>query len=102
MSVELPPTFQYEKRGKIAIMTINRPEAHNAFTAAMLRGMDAAFADFNDDDALWVAILTATGDKAFSSGMDLKEAIPLLQSGDELGYEGLHSVLFPKVHSPIF
>ena len=32
----------YEKRGKIAVMTINRPEAHNAFTADMLRGMDAA------------------------------------------------------------
>ena len=41
MSVDLPPTFQYEKRGKIAIMTINRPDAHNAFTADMLRGMDA-------------------------------------------------------------
>ena len=76
-SLNLPPTFKYEKNGRIAVMTINRPEAMNAFTADMLRGMDAAFADFNDDDSLWVAILTATGDKAFSSGMDLKEAIPL-------------------------
>jgi enoyl-CoA hydratase len=101
VSVELPPTFQYEKRGKIAIMTINRPEAHNAFTAAMLRGMDAAFADFNADDALWVAILTATGDKAFSSGMDLKEAIPLLQSGDELGYEDHTKRPFSDVFKPI-
>jgi enoyl-CoA hydratase len=73
----------------------------NAFTADMLRGMDAAFADFNDDDDLWVAILTATGDKAFSSGMDLKEAIPLLQSGDEMGYEDHTKRPFSDVFKPI-
>jgi len=103
VSVELllPPTFRYEKRGKIAVMTINRPEAHNAFTAEMLRGMDAAFADFNGDPDLWVAILTAAGDKAFSSGMDLKEAIPLLQSGDEMGYEDHTKRPFSDVFKPI-
>jgi enoyl-CoA hydratase/carnithine racemase len=71
---KMPSTFTYEKRGKIAIMTINRPDALNAFTAEMLRAMDAAFADFNDDDDLWVAILTGTGEKSFSSGMDLSPA----------------------------
>jgi enoyl-CoA hydratase/carnithine racemase len=100
-TLNLPPTFTYEKNGKIAVMTINRPEAMNAFTADMLRGMDAAFADFNEDDNLWVAILTATGDKAFSSGMDLKEAIPLLQSGDEMGYEDHTKRPFSDVFKPI-
>ena len=38
---KMPSTFTYEKRGKIAIMTINRPDALNAFTAEMLRAMDA-------------------------------------------------------------
>jgi enoyl-CoA hydratase len=101
VALELPPTFTYEKRDKIAIMTINRPEALNAFTAAMLRAMDACFADFNADDGLWVAILTAAGDKAFSSGMDLKEAIPLLQSGDDLGYEDHTKRPFSDVFKPI-
>lgn len=100
-SLKLPPTFVYEKKRRIAVMTINRPEAHNAFTAEMLRAMDAAFADFNNDDELWVAILTAEGDKAFSSGMDLKEAIPLLQSGDELGYEDHTKRPFSDVFKPI-
>jgi len=100
-SLNLPPTFLYEKRDRIAIMTINRPEAMNAFTADMLRGMDAAFADFNSDSNLWVAILTAAGDKAFSSGMDLKEAIPMLQSGDELGYEDHTKRPFSDVFKPI-
>lgn len=99
--MNLPPTFQYEKRDRIALMTINRPEAMNAFTAEMLRAMDAAFADFSRDPELWVAILTAAGDKAFSAGMDLKEAIPLLQQGDEMGYEDHTKRPFSDVFKPI-
>jgi enoyl-CoA hydratase len=99
--LKLPPTFLYEKKGRIAVMTINRPEAMNAFTSDMLRAMDASFADFSRDDDLWVAILTAAGDRAFSSGMDLKEAIPLLQSGDEMGYEDHTKRPFSDVFKPI-
>ena len=97
----MPETFRYEKKGRIAVMTINRPEAMNAFTAEMLRAMDAAFADFSADDDLWVAILTGAGDRAFSSGMDLKEAIPMLQSGDEMGYEDHTKRPFSDVFKPI-
>ncbi len=100
-NLNLPDTFTYEKRDKIAIMTINRPDAMNAFTADMLRGMDAAFDDFQQDDGLWVAILTAAGEKAFSAGMDLKEAIPMLQSGDEMGYEDHTKRPFSDVFKPI-
>ncbi len=100
-TLNLPDTFTYEKRDKIAIMTINRPDAMNAFTAEMLRGMDAAFDDFQNDDNLWVAILTAAGEKAFSAGMDLKEAIPMLQSGDEMGYEDHTKRPFSDVFKPI-
>lgn len=99
--MKLPSTFLYEKKDRIAVLTINRPEAMNAFTAEMLRAMDAAFDDFNKDAELWVAILTAAGDKAFSSGMDLKEAIPLLATGDELGYEDHTKRPFSDVFKPI-
>jgi enoyl-CoA hydratase len=97
----MPPTMLYEKRERVAIITINRPEAMNAFTAEMLRAMDAAFADFNADPGLWVAILTAAGEKSFSAGMDLKEAIPLLAGGDELGYEDHTKRPFSDVFKPI-
>jgi enoyl-CoA hydratase len=99
--IDLPETFQFEQRGKIAIFTINRPETRNAFTAEMLRAMDAAFAEFNKDDDLWVAILTAAGDKAFSSGMDLKQAIPMMQSGDEMGYDDHTKRPFSDIFKPI-
>lgn len=101
MSLNLPETFKYEKKGHIAIMTINRPEAMNAFTAEMLAAMDACFADYQKDDDLWVAILTGTGDKSFCSGMDLAEAIPLLNAGEELGYEDHTKRPFSDVFKPI-
>jgi enoyl-CoA hydratase len=101
MSLNLPETFQYEKKGHVAIMTINRPEAMNAFTVEMLAAMDACFEDFQKDDELWVAILTGTGDKSFCSGMDLAEAIPLLNAGEELGYEDHTKRPFSDVFKPI-
>jgi enoyl-CoA hydratase len=101
VSFEFPETFQYEKRGHIAIMTINRPKAMNAFTKDMLNAMDAAFDDFDKDDNLWVAIFTGTGDRAFCAGMDLQEAIPLINAGDEMGYEDHTKRPFSDVFKPI-
>jgi enoyl-CoA hydratase/carnithine racemase len=63
----------YETRGPIAIITLNRPESRNAINRAVRIGLRDAFQRFDDDPALRVAILTGAGDKAFSSGMDLKE-----------------------------
>jgi len=101
VAIELPATFKYEKQGHVAIMTINRPEAMNAFTKDMLLGMDAAFEDFNQDPDLWVAIFTGAGKKAFCAGMDLKEAIPLINEGDEMGYEDHTKRPFSDIFKPI-
>jgi enoyl-CoA hydratase len=99
--MQMPATMLYEKRDHIAIITINRAEALNAFTLEMLQAMDAAFADFNKDPDLWVAILTAVGDKSFCTGMDLKEAIPMMKTGDELGYQDHTKRPFSDVFKPI-
>jgi enoyl-CoA hydratase/carnithine racemase len=65
----------YEKRDRIAYVTINRPEARNAISPEVHRAMIAAWADFAEDDSVDVAILTGAGD-AFCAGADLKEYIP--------------------------
>ena len=82
--MQLPPTFLYEKRGHIAIMTFNRPEKMNCFTPDMVDAMNAAFADFNDDPDLWVAIWAGTGDKAWCAGGDLEALIPRITGGEFL------------------
>lgn len=97
----LPETIAFEKRGHVAIFTIDRPEALNAFTREMLVGMDAGFAAFQADPDLWVAILTGRGDRAFCAGMDLKDALPQLTDGDEMGYEDHTKRPFSDVFKPI-
>lgn len=65
-----------EKRGRITIITMDRPERRNALDAAAQAEMAAAFDVFAADDDQWVAILTGTGDKAFTAGHDLKTSPP--------------------------
>lgn len=55
----------------IATISLNRPHKMNTFNEAMFRELNAAVANFRDDDSAQVAILTATGDGAFSAGLDI-------------------------------
>ncbi len=66
----------YEKEGRIAIFTINRPEARNALSMQVRKELNDALLDFRDDPDLWVGIITGAGDKAFSAGADIKEFRP--------------------------
>ncbi len=68
----------YEKRGRVAYITINRPEARNAIDPETMQELSDAWSDFRDDDDLWVGVLTGAGDKSFSAGADLKTLIPRL------------------------
>jgi E-phenylitaconyl-CoA hydratase len=61
----------YAKDGRLALITINRPERMNAIDAQTSSELNQAFTDFRDNDELWVAILTGTGERAFSTGNDL-------------------------------
>jgi enoyl-CoA hydratase len=60
-----------EQEGHVLIVTLNRPEAKNAFSPEMLLGMYKAWRRLDEDDDLHCAILTANGD-TFCAGMDLK------------------------------
>ena len=71
---------RYEKRDRIAWVTINRPEARNAIDPDVHRLMIETWDDFAADDSVDVAILTGAGE-AFSSGADLKTYIPPIIEG---------------------
>lgn len=62
----------YEKRERVAHVTLNRPERLNALHPPAGAELNRIWADFSADDDLWVAILTGAGDRAFSAGADLK------------------------------
>ena len=66
-------TITYEKEGRIAIFTVNRPEVLNAINLRVRQELTEAMTDFRDDTDLWVGIVTGAGDRAFSAGADIKE-----------------------------
>ena len=67
---------QYEKRDRVGIITLNRPEARNAVNGDVASGVEAAIDQIEADDDVWVAILTANtaGQEkpVFCAGADLK------------------------------
>jgi enoyl-CoA hydratase/carnithine racemase len=102
------PKVLYEKRDRIAHVTINRPEARNAIDPDVHRLMIETWADFRDDDSVDVAILTGTGE-AFCAGADLKTYIPPIMANAtpadireivELGLNGFTRGMH-RIHKPI-
>jgi enoyl-CoA hydratase/carnithine racemase len=80
------PEFEnilYEKKGRLAYVTINRPDRRNAIDPATSVEMRQAMEDFKADDEVWVAILTGSGDQAFSAGADLVAMSKALSGGGE-------------------
>jgi enoyl-CoA hydratase/carnithine racemase len=66
---------KFEKQGRLAIITLNRPEAMNAIDKDVHLALCDIWAEFDADDGLDVAIITGAGD-AFCAGMDLKTHVP--------------------------
>jgi enoyl-CoA hydratase len=62
-----------ERRGAVALLTLNRPNAMNALSAQLRNQLAAAINALEADDTIRVLILTGAGDKAFTAGLDLKE-----------------------------
>src|SRR5256885_4828099 len=60
----------YERRGPVALVTMNRPEYRNAQNSAMTYALDAAFVRAVDDDEVSVIVLAGAG-KHFSAGHDI-------------------------------
>jgi enoyl-CoA hydratase len=59
--------------GPVRVLTLNRPEARNALSGALIRALYAALVDADEDGDVRVIVLTGT-DPAFCAGVDLKEA----------------------------
>lgn len=63
----------YEKSEGIATITLNRPEALNAFSKEVIDEVLQALEDVRTDENVRVVVLTGAGEKAFSAGADIKE-----------------------------
>jgi enoyl-CoA hydratase len=69
-----------EERGRVLLITLNRPEAMNAINGALSKGLQASIERLNGDDNVTVGVMTGAG-RGFCAGMDLKA----FARGEEIG-----------------
>lgn len=98
-------TVEYETRGQVAILTLNRPEKLNAISASLRRDVQAAMALAREDDNVRVLVLTGAG-RGFCSGADLTGTPPEPATGqnaklDEMGWVGHWARLFHDFDKPL-
>ncbi len=81
------PELLYERRGPVALLTFNRPEARNAMTWAMYDGLYATCEHVDADDRVRVLVLRGAGDRAFVAGTDISQFQAFATPQDALDYE---------------
>lgn len=95
-----------EKRGPVGVMTFNNPKRFNAVSMEMWEGVTQILADFAQDDAIRVVIVTGAGGKAFVSGADIskfederssQEAVEKYAVAVDAAYNGLHKFSKPTI-----
>lgn len=85
--------------GKIATVTINRPESLNALNYKTIRELSDAFGKLNDDREIRVIILTGSGEKSFVAGADIKEFSDFgTEAAEDLAKNG-QNLLFNKIEN---
>lgn len=101
----------YERRNRIAYVTINRPEKRNAANAAVQSALGDAWLEINRDPDVWIAILTGAGTEAFCAGGDLGDNLarargelapqptigPIGERPHPPGYAGIQEVFKPII-----
>lgn len=69
----MPETIQIGRADGIFLITLDRPDRMNAFTAAMKDELVAAFDEADADDAVRAVVVSGSGERAFCAGADLSE-----------------------------
>ena len=67
------PLVTLDCDGNVAVVTLNRPDAMNALSAALRAELAATMVELEADPSIHVVILTGAGNRAFTAGLDLKE-----------------------------
>lgn len=100
VEMEAPYPVQSERRGSIAVFTIDRPDRMNALSRATLRALGRLTRDALADDAVRAIVVTGAGEKVFCAGADLKERQGMSENDVRQQVELYRSELGPLDRSP--
>ena len=75
ISLDALETILYEVHDGVAWVTLNRPEVLNAFNYRMQQELNAVWRNARHDNSVRCLVLTASGDRAFCTGIDRDEAM---------------------------
>lgn len=64
-------SIEFSREGHMATITLNRPDKMNAMTGDMYADISSRLREIDEDPDIWAAVITGTGDRAFSAGADL-------------------------------
>jgi enoyl-CoA hydratase/carnithine racemase len=70
----MAPHILVEQRGRVGLITLNKPDRLNAWDRPMRDDIVRALVDFDRNDGVGAVVLTGTGERAFSAGQDFAEA----------------------------
>lgn len=82
-----PDDLLVSRQDELILVTINRPQARNAFTFAMYERLASLCATINDDPSVRALIITGAGEQAFSSGTDISQFAVFDKAEDGWAYE---------------
>ncbi|MCU1454187.1 MAG: paaG [Acidimicrobiales bacterium] len=95
-------TITFEVEGHVATITLDRPDVLNSFNDAMARELTDAWQTVRDTDDIHVVVLQANGDRAFSTGVDVKGGGTWFQSENIWNSFDPGLTLSPKIHHRVW
>ncbi len=99
MSQVLADELIFERKGALAWITFNRPEARNALTWNMYDRLEQACHDINGDRSVRAVVLTGAGGQAFVAGTDIGQFRAFKTEQDALDYEARGNVVMSTLES---
>ena len=96
-----------ERRERVAILTLNRPQQLNALNPALRHDIEQACADIRQDDDVWAVVITGAG-RGFCSGVDLRSVAPSTEPQsrqerlDDYGWVGRQAMaIYRTIDKPV-
>jgi enoyl-CoA hydratase/carnithine racemase len=82
-----------ERRGRVGLVTLNRPEKLNALSSALVNELEHALRDLDADDEVGAIVITGAGERAFSAGGDMVEQVAALEESRAIPRVGASAVV---------